>query len=465
MLIGEVVPEVYSYLTSNPTAEELKSFDHIIVDEYQDLNRLEQVLLDTLAASTSLCIAGDDDQSIYSVRYANPEGILAFVRRDDVEPYEITVCGRCPANILRMANSLISCAPARQKAELTPREANPDGPVAIVQWPDVDAEIDGIASAIAGDLSSGKREPGDVLVLTNWRKIGEAIRNRLSELSISARSYFSEEELGSEAGREALAFLRLVADEGDAPALRVLLGLGDAKGRTDAYRRLRAYCRNARSTPRDVLERIRTGEKVEIQIPAFIRIYERAHARLEQLRQRDLPALVDELFPPTSGELAGLRAVALEALVNETDAGGLLRRVVEAITQDEVPQNPDFVRIMSLHKSKGLTSKAVYIVGTVEGVLPTIRDDAPAVVDAALQEGRRLFYVAVTRAANELVISNSSSMDLADANARGVRYRRATIRKTGSRYTVKTIATQYLEELGPMAPKPITGNVWLANRA
>jgi superfamily I DNA/RNA helicase len=204
---------------------------------------------------------------------------------------------------------------------------------------------------------------------------------------------------------------------------------------------------------------------VEIRIPAFTRDYRRAHERLQQLRQLDLAALIDQLFPLKSADLAGLRAVALEALVHETDASGLLRKVVEAITQDEVPQNPDFVRIMSLHKSKGLTSKAVYIVGAVEGVLPTIRDDAPAAAEAGSQEGRRLFYVAVTRAANELVISNSSSMDLADANARGVRYHKGTIRKTGSRYTVKTIATQYLDELGPVAPKPITGDGWLANRA
>jgi DNA helicase-2/ATP-dependent DNA helicase PcrA len=465
MLIGEVVPEVHKYLTNNPTAEELDSFDHIIVDEYQDLNRLEQALLDSLSASASLCIAGDDDQSIYSVRYANPDGILAFIGRDDVEAHQITVCGRCPANILRMANSLIGRAPGRHKGELTPREANEDGPVAIVQWPNVDTEIDGIVSAIAGDIGSGRREPGNILVLTNWRKIGEAIRSRLNEVAIPARSYFTEEELGTDAGREALALLRLVAVEDDAPALRVLLGLGDATGRTDAYRRLLAYCRDARVTPREVLERIMAGEHLQIRIPAFNREYARIHGRLQQLRELDLDLLIDELFPPGSADLAGMRAVALEALVDETDVVGLLRRVVEAITQDEVPQSPDFVRIMSLHKSKGLTSPAVYIVGAVEGVLPTIRDDAPAAVDAALREGRRLFYVALTRAANELVISNSSSMDLADANAGGVRYHRGSIRRQGGRYTVRTIATQYLDELGPAGPAPITGDVWLASRA
>ena len=87
--IGEVVPEAYRYLSSNPLAEELAAFDHVIVDEYQDLNTLEQRLLDLLAANSNLCIAGDDDQSIYSVRYANPEGILSYMQRSDVEGYHI----------------------------------------------------------------------------------------------------------------------------------------------------------------------------------------------------------------------------------------------------------------------------------------------------------------------------------------------------------------------------------------
>lgn len=113
MLIGEVVPEAYRYLANNPAADELTAFDHVIVDEYQDLNTLEQRLLDTLAENVSLCVAGDDDQSIYSVRYANPEGILSFLARGDVESHSIQVCGRCPSTVLAMANCLIRQAPGR----------------------------------------------------------------------------------------------------------------------------------------------------------------------------------------------------------------------------------------------------------------------------------------------------------------------------------------------------------------
>ncbi len=464
MLIGEVVPEFHRYISGNPNADELAAFDHVIVDEYQDLNRLEQSLLDRLSETSSLCVAGDDDQSIYSVRYANPEGILSFLDRGDVETHAITICGRCPANILSMANSLIRQAPGRSKADLSPREHAADGAVAIVQWANVQTEIDGIVSAIAGDVGSGKREPGEILVLTNWRRIGEAVRTRLLELRIASQSFFSEEELSSDEGREALALLRLVADENDGPALRVLLGLGDASGRSDAYHRLRTCSRELGVTPFAVLKRIQHGEKLEIRVPAFVKMFTRITGTLHRLRWLEIAELVDELFPEEREGVADLRAVAVDALAEATSVADVVRAVVEAITQDEVPQSPDFVRVMSLHKSKGLTSPVVYVVGAVHGVLPTLRDDNPDAVQAGIQEGRRLFYVAITRAAEELVISGSSTMDLADANARGIKYDRKSIRKIDDRFTVRTIASPYITELGPSAPRAVPGQAWLAAR-
>jgi DNA helicase-2/ATP-dependent DNA helicase PcrA len=81
MLVGEVVPIAYAFLRDNPMSEERRRYKHVVVDEYQDLNTLEQHLLDLLAQEASLCIAGDDDQSIYGFRYANPDGILGFRNR------------------------------------------------------------------------------------------------------------------------------------------------------------------------------------------------------------------------------------------------------------------------------------------------------------------------------------------------------------------------------------------------
>jgi len=463
MLIGEVVPEAHRYLTNNPAAAELDAFDHVIVDEYQDLNTLEQKLLDTLAANGNLCIAGDDDQSIYSVRYANPAGIVNYLARDEVESHTIDVCGRCPKSVVDMANSLIRHAPGRNKGDLGSLPGAEPGTVAIVQWADAEAEIDGIVSAIANSIATEQAEAGEILVLTNWRKAGEKIKARLNEVGIQARSYFTEEELDSEECREALALLRLVVDEQDSVALRVLVGLGDSSGRSPAYGRLLAFCRANGHGASDVLRRAARGEQFAVTVPALVSRTRNALDRVAQLHELELSGLVDALFPEGDEPLASMRAIALECLPKVASTKDLLDEMVRSITQDDVPQHPDFVRVMSLHKSKGLTSPNVYIVAAVNGVVPTIRTTEPSEVQAAMDEGRRLFYVAVTRAAARLVISSSVLMDLADAMARGVAYSSSTIRATsGGRHTVRTIASPYIAELGLSAPTPIRGADWLA---
>lgn len=78
MLLGEFVTEAFRYLRNNQMSDAMLDFDHILVDEYQDLNRAEQCLIDILASQGSLCVVGDEDQSIYSFRCAHPEGISEF---------------------------------------------------------------------------------------------------------------------------------------------------------------------------------------------------------------------------------------------------------------------------------------------------------------------------------------------------------------------------------------------------
>lgn len=463
MLIGEVVPLAYKYLRDNPTASERSAFDHIIVDEYQDLNLLEQQLLELLAEDHSLCVAGDDDQSIYSMRYANPSGILNFIEDEETESHTISVCGRCPETILKMANSLISNTPNRNKPEITCRDSSLPGVVSIIQWDGLDAEVEGLSAAIASDIQQNRRSPGDILVLTNWRQIGERIRQRLGELGVSCQSFFSEEELETDSAREAIALLRLVANSSDLVAYRVLMGLGDAQGRTAAYSKLTEVANQQGIGVIDLLNRLLEGETFSgLSVPALVSRFRTARARVDQLKDLSVEQLIIELFPEQNSEITDLRSIVLTAGIEVDNPQDLLRKVIEMITQDEVPQTPDFVRIMSLHKSKGLTSPAVFVAGAVAGVLPTIPANATEIATPAMvEEGRRLFYVALTRSSNQLVISCSRSVLVSDALARGIKIDRDSITYPGGKPTARTIACPYISELGPSAPRPITGTAWL----
>lgn len=107
---------------------------------------------------------------------------------------------------------------------------------------------------------------------------------------------------------------------------------------------------------------------------------------------------------------------------------------------------------MSLHKSKGLTADLVVVVGCIEGLIPMIKGDSATEQDASLEEQRRLFYVAITRTRRILILSSVTSLP------RNLAYRMGAQFRGGNRTHAWTIASRFLEELGPSRPQPRLGN-------
>jgi DNA helicase-2/ATP-dependent DNA helicase PcrA len=161
MLVGEVVPLTLAYLRQNPNAPERHGFSHVLVDEYQDLNKAEQVLIDLLSENADLAIIGDDDQSIYAFKHANPEGIREFAQsHPGTADVRFTECRRCPHSVVTLAQTLIQRNPGRIRGLLTARAENPQGDVYNVQWRSIDEEALGghPKPAINGQLKTGHFE-------------------------------------------------------------------------------------------------------------------------------------------------------------------------------------------------------------------------------------------------------------------------------------------------------------------
>ena len=190
MLIGELVPEVLRYLRNNPTSHELSQFDHVVVDEYQDLNRADQVLLDILTTNHGV-IVGDENQSIYRFRYAHPDGIKEFDgTHDPTHDEDLDECRRCPKRVVILANSLImNNHPGAATPRLRPRPGNPEGEVHIVQWRSMEQEASGIASYIEWLLDNRPYVPGDILVLSPRRRSRISFATR-SETPMSRLTVF-----------------------------------------------------------------------------------------------------------------------------------------------------------------------------------------------------------------------------------------------------------------------------------
>ena len=289
MLIGELIPEALRFLRNNPESPIRNAFDHIIVDEFQDLNRAEQDLIDLLADVSKVAIVGDEDQSIYSFRHANPEGIVEYsVRHIPTYDEELVECRRCPKLVVRMANHLIMQNHLNiEEPKLEPFEDNPEGEVHLVQWRNISEEANGLTQFVWHLINERDYEPGDVIILSPRRLIGYVIRDALRESNIPVHSFYHEEALEPDEAQRAFTLLTLLVNPDDRVALRWLLGLGSPSWRKGQYSRLRDYCEQNNLSPRQTLQMLLDGEIQIAQTNQLLDRYQELLKELEYLEDLD----------------------------------------------------------------------------------------------------------------------------------------------------------------------------------
>jgi DNA helicase-2/ATP-dependent DNA helicase PcrA len=412
------VPLALQYLRDNPACAERHAFDHVLVDEFQDLNKAEQVLVDLLAAQCNQFIVGDADQSIYTFRYAHPEGITEFgTTHPGTHDETLEECRRCPTRVVELASHLIRANyPAGTPQRLSPFPGNPEGQVAIVQWPDLGTEAQGIADYCHHLVNREGCAPADILVLCPRRLIGYGIRDALWNVDIPAHSFYYEEALESPDAQRSFALLSLVCNNEDRVALRYWLGLGSNSWNARGYGRVREHSETTGASPFGVLESLAAGT---LKLPYTGPLVERFASLTEELAALEGLrgyALLHHLYPAANDWSGPVREAVNLKIADETEPSELLDLVRTQVTQPEKPNEGDFARVMSLHKSKGLTSRAVIVVGCIEGLCP-VRDDGLTTQEQErlLEEQRRLFYVATTRCREILVLSSVTALEKATA--------------------------------------------------
>lgn len=276
-------------------------------------------------------------------------------------------------------------------------------------------------------------------------------------MDIPVRSFFSEETLDDEASQEKFTLLNLLVNPQDRVGLRCWLGFGSSNGLPGAYSHLRAYCSQRREHPLRVLERLAAGR---IHIPQTNRLVQRFNLlrqELGNLRGLAGAEFVEAWLPPDIEELDDLRALTLQVLQNTQDPRRIFEQVRYLITQPELPESPDSVRVMSFHKAKGLTSRLVVLAGCLQGIIPHIdRNLTEEEQQIQLEEQRRLFYVAITRTSEMLIISSPLFLDFHTAS----RVLALSRRRFGAQ--VETIFTEFYEECGDEAPIVVDGDEFRA---
>ena len=197
---------------------------------------------------------------------------------------------------------------------------------------------------------------------------------------------------------------------------------------------------------------------------ANIQVEECIHIRFQKISrllvdQFSVAELFTDIFPAGVAWSDPIRELVTGKVDAVEDAQGLLDLLRTEITQPEMPAEGDFVRIMSLHKSKGLTSRVTIIVGCIHGLIPFVDNDLPPAERAAhLQEQRRVFYVALTRAKEVLVVSSVASIPRAMSHQIGA------VLRGGNATTATRLLASFSTSLGRKRPLHFTDRLRLSPR-
>jgi DNA helicase II / ATP-dependent DNA helicase PcrA len=400
-------------------------YTRVTVDEFQDTNSLQMQLLQQLVGPPyHVCVVGDDDQSIYGWRGAEVANILQFEKFfPDPKIIRLEENYRSTQAVLHTANSLIRHNRGRREKVLRPTRNGGD-PIRIVAMPGDDQEAEFIAEEImAGKGAIGSEwEDFAILFRTNGqsRKLELALRERkIPYRMVGAQSFYDRREV-----RDVLAYTQLLASpDADVPLLRVLnapnRGIGQATAvlATDWSREHHESVWQALCDPNFTAQ---LGIKSANAVQEFVATIASAKNRIEIARENAadvLNGLMKEIeYLPWIERMCkseserqqrgeGIQSV-IESLRKHTEKGKKLQAFLDASAlaserEDDDLEKKQGATLITLHASKGLEFKNVFLVGLEEGFLPHTRSIAEGTKD----EERRLLYVGITRAMDQLTMT------------------------------------------------------------
>jgi len=401
---------------------------HLLVDEYQDTNRVQYLLVQALSQKTgNLCVVGDEDQSIYRWRGADIRNILDF-ERDFTQPliFKLEQNYRSTKTILAAANGVIRNNSERKEKSLWTTNADGD-PITWYTGATERDEADFVAREIGRLTSEAGLRPADIVVFyrvnAQSRVLEEALaRRRIPYYIVGGVRFYEHREV-----KDLLAYLRVICNPADAIGLERMVGT-PSKGigaRTVEVMREVASAENV--TLFESLSRLESQSRVALrtakQASALFTWLGDLIGRASTMAVRQL---LDEVIEKTDfmsylGAMADGAArqqnvaelmAAADSFDAETDAGGLsgfLERVALVSDADQVRGAGGMTALMTLHTSKGLEYPAAFIIGMEEGIFPHSRSQDSG---AELEEERRLCYVGMTRARQLLYLTNTVSREL-----------------------------------------------------
>jgi DNA helicase-2/ATP-dependent DNA helicase PcrA len=410
-----------------------RRFRHVLVDEYQDTNRAQYEFVRLVAAEHhNVAVVGDDDQAIYGWRGADIRNILDFERDyPNAKVVRLEENYRSSASILDLANTVISANLSRRGKTLRATRAGGEKVVLLEAADDRD-EAEAIAESMQDWRRSGRKlSDAAVLYRTNAQSRGmeDAMRRAgIPYRLVGATRFYDRQEI-----RDLVAWLRLIANPQDDEAFRRAIsapkrGIGDTSVELLAGEATQAgvpLLEMSRRAAQGLIPGIRPALKDALDV--FVALVDRLRARAtdtsvdrliaEIVEYSGYAAALKKEGPEGQERLQNveeLKNSAAEVVIDDGGEVGLrpldhfLQSVTLVTAADQVGSDGEAVTMMTVHTAKGLEYGFVCVTGLEDGLFPLIRyadqfEESDG--DVAMEEERRLLYVAITRAGERLYLS------------------------------------------------------------
>ena len=428
-------------------------FKYILVDEYQDTNMAQYLLLRLLAqGSKNICCVGDDDQSIYGWRGAEIGNILKFDKDfPGATVIRLEQNYRSTSNILGAASGLIESNQGRLGKTLW-TDSNIGDKVKLIKHIDGKDEVSWICDDIHNQARSENLKFSDIAILfrATWqfRDFEDLLLRRdIPHIIIGGTRFFDRQEI-----KDAVAYLRIINSDTDSLALERIInvpkrGIGE-KSLQQLHNIARENNYSLLDATRHALKSNLLSKKIQENLGRFLDMLEiwrdvgfsseKNHVDLvEQVLDESgyTDMLQNEQTPEAEGRLENLKEL-VSSLSDFSDLQSFLDHV-SLVMENQVDRNPDKISLMTLHASKGLEFKQVYLPGWEEETFPNKKslDDNGQI---GLEEERRLAYVGITRAKLACTISSAES-----------RYKFGDFNFNLESRFIKELPNQFIQDLTP----------------
>jgi DNA helicase II / ATP-dependent DNA helicase PcrA len=404
-------------------------FKYIMVDEYQDTNLCQYMIVKKLAAShENLCVVGDDSQSIYSFRGASIQNILNFEKDyPDLATFKLEHNYRSSSNIVNASSSIIS----RNKEKLhknifTDNEAGEK--ISVIKALSDNEEGRFVAQMIFEEKNQKQLQNSDFAILYRTNAQSRSFEESLRKSNIPYRIYGGTSFYQRKEVKDMIAYLRLVINPKDEEALKRIINYPVRKIGNTTIEKLIYIANQNETTVWEVIKNIHLIKDFGAAAH-HVRNFYMMMSNFQSLAQTKTAYEVAETVAKSSGLISMLKEdKTVEGVARYENIVELLNAIKE-FTEDDTSENEkslsmflqdialltdadketddnNKVTLMTIHSSKGLEFKHVFVVGLEENLFPS---QLSLNSRQELEEERRLFYVAVTRAEEKLTLSFATS--------------------------------------------------------